>query len=251
MSKYKAIVFDIDGTAVPNSPSGQPSPRLIKTVARYRHSVHLVAATGRPIRDAMPIFSQLGLTDPCIVSGGTIILNPTNQTILKYTPLPSSVVHAVYELVKGRGYKIAMRDEAIDQHAKRIHPRIADDIEIIFVGLIPPTDVEDLKTAFARIPGISADLVPDWYDPQCLAFTVTHLMATKEHAVIEVLRLLGVAPADTIGVGDGNNDLHLFRSVGLKVAMGNAMTELKAAADVIAPSVDDDGLAEIIERYAS
>lgn len=36
---------------------------------------------------------------------------------------------------------------------------------------------------------------------------------------------------------------------GLRVAMGNAVDDLKAIADYIAPSVDDDGLAEVIEKF--
>jgi hypothetical protein len=36
---------------------------------------------------------------------------------------------------------------------------------------------------------------------------------------------------------------------GLKVAMGNAVPELKAIADYIAPSVTDDGMATVIEKF--
>ena len=50
-------------------------------------------------------------------------------------------------------------------------------------------------------------------------------------------------------VGDGNNDLPLFELAGWKVAMGNGADVLKEAADWIAPSVDEDGLAVAIERF--
>lgn len=79
---------------------------------------------------------------------------------------------------------------------------------------------------------------------------MTHKFATKEHAIAEVLTSLGISKEDAIGVGDGDNDLHLFSAVGYKVAMGNAGPNLKVAADWIAPSVDEDGLAEVIERFS-
>jgi hydroxymethylpyrimidine pyrophosphatase-like HAD family hydrolase len=49
-------------------------------------------------------------------------------------------------------------------------------------------------------------------------------------------------------IGDANNDIHLFKGVGYKVAMGNATDQLKAEADEVIDSVDDDGLAYFIER---
>lgn len=52
-----------------------------------------------------------------------------------------------------------------------------------------------------------------------------------------------------IGVGDGYNDFPLLMSCGLKIAMGNAIEELKDIADYIAPSVDEDGLAKVIDKY--
>jgi hydroxymethylpyrimidine pyrophosphatase-like HAD family hydrolase len=61
--------------------------------------------------------------------------------------------------------------------------------------------------------------------------------------------MLGVKYEEIIGVGDSYNDYSLLMASGLKVAMGNAVKELKDVADYIAPSVDEDGLAEVIERY--
>lgn len=47
--------------------------------------------------------------------------------------------------------------------------------------------------------------------------------------------------------GYTNNDTHLFKAVGLKVAMGNATPLLKSHADVVCNAVNDDGLAEFIQ----
>jgi len=60
---------------------------------------------------------------------------------------------------------------------------------------------------------------------------------------------LDIKKEEIIGVGDGDNDLPLFDSVGLKIAVGNATEKLKAAADEIVADADKDGLAQVIQKY--
>ena len=60
--------------------------------------------------------------------------------------------------------------------------------------------------------------------------------------------MINVQKETAVAVGDSNNDLPLFKGVGYKVAMGNATNELKAEADYITASVEDDGLAQFIEQ---
>jgi len=57
---------------------------------------------------------------------------------------------------------------------------------------------------------------------------------------------LGVAPAETIAIGDSLNDLELLRACGLGVAMGNAHRELLAAADLVIGDRDSDAIAEFL-----
>ena len=52
-----------------------------------------------------------------------------------------------------------------------------------------------------------------------------------------------------IGIGDGYNDFPLLMACGLKIAMGNAVEDLKAIADFIVPSVEQDGVAHAINRF--
>ena len=51
--------------------------------------------------------------------------------------------------------------------------------------------------------------------------------------------------------GDGYNDLTMIKYAGLGVAMGNAQDEIKAAADFVTLSNDNDGVAYAIERFVS
>lgn len=64
-----------------------------------------------------------------------------------------------------------------------------------------------------------------------------------------LIERLGLEREDVIACGDGLNDLSMIRYAGLGVAMANAQPEVKEAADVVTLSNDEDGVAEVIERY--
>jgi hydroxymethylpyrimidine pyrophosphatase-like HAD family hydrolase len=78
---------------------------------------------------------------------------------------------------------------------------------------------------------------------------ITHAEGNKRHGVHELLKLLRINKAQVMAIGDGNNDLPLFESAALKIAVANASEALKAAADHVVASVDDNGFAEAVERF--
>ena len=55
---------------------------------------------------------------------------------------------------------------------------------------------------------------------------------------------LGIKKEETACIGDGENDLPMFRAAGLKMAMGNAVPELREKADIILPSNGRGGAAK-------
>lgn len=69
----------------------------------------------------------------------------------------------------------------------------------------------------------------------------------KGRTLQRLLNIIGRTREDLIACGDQDNDIPMIRLAGTGVAMGNAADNVKAAADVIAPSCDDDGVAQIIE----
>ena len=80
------------------------------------------------------------------------------------------------------------------------------------------------------------------------AVDFTRAGVTKATAVKELARMLGTSPDLMIAVGDSYNDTPLLEACGLAIAMGQAPDELKAIADFVAPTVDEDGLAVAIEE---
>jgi hydroxymethylpyrimidine pyrophosphatase-like HAD family hydrolase len=59
----------------------------------------------------------------------------------------------------------------------------------------------------------------------------------------------GLNPDHTMAFGDGGNDSTMVRRAGIGVAMGNAIDELKAEADYITASVDDEGVRKALQHF--
>ena len=72
---------------------------------------------------------------------------------------------------------------------------------------------------------------------------ITRRGVTKGAAVANLTRFLGIPPERVAAVGDGENDISMFEVAGLAIAMGNAAPHVQQAADLVAPSNDEDGLA--------
>ena len=72
---------------------------------------------------------------------------------------------------------------------------------------------------------------------------------SKATGIEKVLEYLDVPLAESYAFGDGLNDIEMMSTVGNSMVMGNAEPELKAKADVVLPTVDEDGVAEGIYRY--
>jgi hydroxymethylpyrimidine pyrophosphatase-like HAD family hydrolase len=60
---------------------------------------------------------------------------------------------------------------------------------------------------------------------------------------------LGIAPSEVMAFGDAPNDLTMIEFAGLGVAMGNACPELKAAANTVTLTNDDDGIAHMLAQH--
>jgi hypothetical protein len=74
--------------------------------------------------------------------------------------------------------------------------------------------------------------------------------SSKSEALSWLAERGGIAREEVMAVGDGSNDADMLSWAGLGVAMGNGTPEAQAAADVIVPPFDQDGLAWAIEQYA-
>ena len=71
----------------------------------------------------------------------------------------------------------------------------------------------------------------------------------KGKGIEKVMEYYGANLADTIGIGDGENDMGMLKACGVGIAMGNANPILKEIADYITTAVEEDGLCHALEYY--
>lgn len=71
----------------------------------------------------------------------------------------------------------------------------------------------------------------------------------KARSLAVLLEKIGITREEMIAMGDGYNDLSMIKYAGLGIAMGNAQEPVKAAADYIAPSNDEDRVAIAVEQH--
>lgn len=72
--------------------------------------------------------------------------------------------------------------------------------------------------------------------------------STKGRALETLAGKMGIAKEEIAVFGDNLNDLEMFRAAGIRVAMDNGEPELKEKADIIAPSCEDAGVAQVLEK---
>ena len=78
---------------------------------------------------------------------------------------------------------------------------------------------------------------------------ITDPLANKGAALHEIAALLGVPLAEIAVIGDGGNDVAMFKLGGLSIAMGNASADVQAQADLVTETYDNEGFANAIERF--
>lgn len=78
---------------------------------------------------------------------------------------------------------------------------------------------------------------------------VSHKEATKFHSLDFLINHFDLKREEVLAIGDQNNDLDLLRAGGIKIAMGNATPELKAVADYVTDSVENDGFVKAVEKF--
>lgn len=243
--QYKALISDVDGTLVTGR-EGMPSAYLKETIGKAQDQIFVGIATARPYAMVQRVIDDLALTSPCILGNGVQIYDPVTHQVLVERTLPPESLAGIYAAVKNLGVESVVQEKANRLLLKPAYQ--STDALYVFVPPFSEDMASDFEAAIATIPNLTLHKMIAW-DSGRNDYLISHQLATKQHAVLEVAKILEIDPSEIIGVGDGYNDFHLLSACGLKVAMGNAVDDLKAMADYIAPSVEDDGVADVINKF--
>ncbi len=276
MRPIKAIAIDIDGTLV--APEQEVTPRVRRAVAEAQErGILVMLATGRRYDSALPFAQALRLEGPIIVSGGAAVCHTPSGEMYYEDVLPAEGTAACTDLLcdyelqpllrerHGAGHRLFLGPEHFDNEAtaeyvrrevhgvvRLPHQHLRHTSDVLFAaGLSPDEDLlQRLALEVARIPGVVPMVLPPG-PPSVLGSPVLDIFSAgtcKARALRFVSERFGFDLAETMAIGDGINDVDLLAAVGLPVAVGNAIPEVKALAQEVVSGVDEDGVAEAIEK---
>lgn len=251
MSSYEALVTDLDGTAVKISSDGSDVSEAAKRAvqAAQEKGYKITCATGRRWTSTKHIVEQLGIVSPCIVQGGSRIIDPITEETLWEKHLDVSAVEATLDIFKRESDGGDLATFTIKRQSLNTVDRVPRNAQFMYLLNIPTEVGQRIANAINAQAFAVAHLTPAWDGEDKIDVHVTHSEATKEHAIAIWQAMVGVSKETTIGLGDSGNDIPLFLSAGLKIAVGNATEELKQFADYIAPAQSEEALAHVINHF--
>lgn len=256
------VALDIDGTVMTYDERISDEVREAVTAVRAS-GAHVVLATGRSLHATVPVALELGITEGWVVaSNGSVTarLDPAEPDgyrvteVITFDPGPAlrlmhaampDALFAVEEV--GVGFRmnapfpageltgvhaVVEMDQLAAHHVTRLVVRSPGHTTEEFHRLVHRMGLEDVTYAI----GWTA-----WMD-------VAPHGVTKASALERVRRELDVQPSRTVAVGDGNNDLAMLEWAALGVAMGHAPEPVRAVADEVTGTIDDDGLLDVLRR---
>ncbi len=250
IKKYKVLMLDVDGTTVINDPDAMPTKKVRETVIKAHNKIRIGLATSRPLWHAKPIIEDLQINSYCILIGGANIYDPISKKIIWEKRIAPKDVKSIFEISKT--LNINIRDDGSGRHLKNEVPSLQNYLKQgppqFWTHALEPDLAEEFIKRLSMISTIAVVKATSWKKGKTDVI-ISHAIATKQHAINTVSEMLGVSTKEIIGVGDSYNDFPLLMACGLKVAMGNANQELKEIADYVAPNVENDGVADVIERF--
>ncbi|MFE2064144.1 HAD family hydrolase [Streptomyces sp. NPDC059467] len=258
---YGLIATDLDGTLLRSDESISGRTRDALAAATAAGAAHIVV-TGRAAPWTRHILDDLGYDGLAVCAQGAQVYDAGSHRLLTSVTLDrklAGIALAKIEAEIGPLHLAASRD-GLDGEVL-VGPGYA------VSGSLPATpfaDVADLWAAplnkiYIQHPELSDDELAQVARQTAGGF-VTVAMAGK--GIVELLplglskatglslaaRRLGLKAADTIAFGDMPNDIPMFAWAARGVAMANAHAELRAVADEVTSSNEEDGIAVVVER---
>lgn len=241
---YKLIALDLDGTLL--SRDKTISPENAKWIRAAEHAgIKVTIATGRPISDVTGYVEQLKIDCPLVINNGSEVWNSPG-ILHSRRELSSQSIARLFELLQ-------TNEEELEFWAHTASGRInrsnvpADLTTVQWLQFAIRSHNPDLLLALR-------ERLASWDMFEISNSHVTNLECnapgiTKASGLLEVCSIIGIDMSEVIAIGDSLNDIPMIRAAGLGIAMGNAQEPVKRAADAIAPSNQEDGVAKMIERY--
>ncbi len=266
---YKLLVIDIDGTLLGKNEtiSAEDRDALARACAL---GIQVSLSTGRVAQACLKIINQLSLDGYHIFSDGALVSNPKNDEEVYVQPISKLMVRQAVEFAHLHEVNLEFystthffaEQETWSTDIRRqffgIEPTIVDftnlwEQERIIKGTLTVSSSEERAKADSFYLQFKSSLSLSWTkSPSYPDVDFINVLApgiSKGKALEVLASHFGISMNEIMAIGDGTNDISLFSSVGLAIAMGNASDEVKAVADHITLDVDHSGLAAAVKKF--
>lgn len=264
---YELLVLDVDGTLVNTKKEITDATRQA-IIECQENGIKVAIASGRCTEGIRHQAKAIHLDEygGYIISfnGGRITNFKTGEVIYDI-PLEDGMIHELYDYSQEQGTGIlTYNDGAIVSHSDT-DPYIVIDAKGCDIPIVVPEDFhKEVKFAGNKViltgepemlEKLEQKAAKDFagrlsvYRSEGFYLEMMPLGVDKAYGVSKLLEKLGYRRNQMVCCGDGFNDLPMIEYAGLGVAMANAPDDLKKLADYIAPSCDEDGLVDVINRF--
>ncbi|WP_282918199.1 Cof-type HAD-IIB family hydrolase [Porphyromonas macacae] len=266
--KYKMIALDVDGTLLNNKRELSETNKRALLKAQEEMGVRLILASGRPIEGLTKIAEELQLRDHSgyilPYNGAQIINCRTGKTISEHS-IPLDTIKRLYNLSLGQGVNFLtyadhrvvsenVNDPYIKEEAEKNNmptlevPNILDFIKKAPAKCMIAGEPAQMDTLEALIKQQLPGLVT--VTRSAMAFIeLAPWNIHKKQSIAALLDKLDYNRQELIAVGDSYHDVEMIQYAGLGVAVSNAKEAVKACADYVTMSNEEDGIAHMIEKF--
>ncbi len=254
----KLVALDVDGTIVDERNTLTPAVRESVRALRDR-GIEVVISTGRAIPGVLDVVEKLGLEGRhAIASNGAVVFSyppveiehtvtfDASEAVRRVlAEMPDAIV-AVEEL--GTGYRVSRPFPTGEINGTIV----VEDVEsliaepVVRVIIRSPDHAPEEFGEIVRGLGLDDTSYYIGYDAW---LDLAPQGVSKAYGLQVLCDRLGVDRAEVLAVGDGNNDVEMLEWAGRGVAMGQAPDAVKAVADDVTGSIDEDGLVAELRRY--
>lgn len=265
--EYRLIALDIDGTLT-NSEKRISTPTLKALLDIQKMGYKVVIASGRPTKGLASFADELMLDKygsyVLSYNGGLITDWRTKEAVYRQT-LPKDVIPELYDfavqnnvgiityegdtIIAGTEINRYMQLEAniTGMDIKKVDnfPEYVTFPAIKCLMSGEPELIEELEKVLKKRYKSLLNIFRS--EPFFLEIMPKNI--DKAHSLLHLLSSLGLSSEQMICCGDGFNDISMIEVAGLGVAMSNAQDVVKAAADFITDSNDDNGILKVIDRF--
>ena len=259
---YKLVALDIDGTI--RNDQHPLSDRTRRAIDRVRDAGAVVTlATGRTFRSALEYAAELKITSPIATFQGAHLAHPATGEALWHRPLTAEMARMALdalgswtgEIIAHNGDQVFVNKRTswleayeqrngVDVQVPGDFHQVADvgPTRLVVVG--GDTEIERLERRLEE--RFDSQLYVTRSLPHFCE--ILHPDSGKQKALAQLCERLGLRPSDAVAFGNGYNDVPMVRWAGLGVAVGGAVPQVLEAADRVAPPIERDGAAQVLEE---